>query len=243
MSKKAEEESKREFFCQKDARAEIEKFNKESKSKFHTIKSEIIEVEKTIKRGKRGRPKVGEIPLKEKRYIVKFEPVQDIQTCKSEQDRCGLFVLITTLRDMEKYPDRETLSQYKGQQAVENIFKFIKDPTLVGAYCLKNPERIVAFGYILLMAAQVYTILERIVRKNLENPNEEPVEGLNRQKTKKPTAYAIQYVFSAILVIRVLKKKCEEWALSKELNINQKRILKLAGFDESIYRKSVRMNN
>src|SRR5659263_265206 len=50
-------------------------------------------------------------------------------------------------------------SQYKGQQAVENIFKFIKDPTLVGAYCLKNPERIVAFGYILLMAAQVYTCL------------------------------------------------------------------------------------
>ena len=243
LNKKVEEEIKREFFCEEDARAEIEKFHKENKSKFHTISSEIIEVEKTIKKSKRGRYKKGEIPLKEKRYFVKLEPVQDIQACNCEQERCGLFVLITTLRDIEKYPDREILSQYKGQQSVENIFKFIKDPALVGAYCLKNPERIVAFGYILLMAAQVYTILERVVRKNLENPDEKPVEGLNRQKTKKPTAYAIEYVLSAILVIRILKKKCEEWALSKELNNNQKRILKLAGFDENIYFKTGKVKN
>jgi transposase len=241
--KKAEKESKREFFCEKDARAEIDKFQKENKSKFHTITTEIIEVEKTIKKGMRGRYKKGEIPLKEKRYQVKFEPVQDAIACNRGQERCGLFVLITTLKDMEKYPDREILYQYKGQQAVENIFKFIKDPTLVGAYCLKNPERIVAFGYILLMAAQVYTILERIVRKNLEKPDEGPVEGLNRQKTKKPTAYAIEYVLSAILVIRILKKKCEEWVVSKDLNNNQKRILKLAGFDESIYYKTVKVKN
>ncbi len=243
LIKKVEEESKREFFCEEDARVEIEKFQKENRSKFHTITSEIIEVDKTIKKSKRGRYKKGEIPLTEKRYLVKFKPVQDAIAYNREQERCGLFVLITTLKDMEKYPDREILSQYKGQQAVENIFKFIKDPALVGAYCLKNPERIVAFGYILLMAAQVYTILERIVRKNLEKPDEGPVEGLNRQKTKKPTAYAIEYVLSAILVIRVQKRKCEEWTLSKELNNNQKRILRLAGFDEGVYYKSVRMNN
>lgn len=243
LIKKAEEESKREFFCEEDARAEIEKFQKENQSKFHQISSEIIEVEKAIKKSKRGRYKKGEVPLKEKRYLVKLEPVQDVTTCNREQKKCGLFVLITTLKDMEKYPDREILSQYKGQQSVENIFKFIKDPALVGAYCLKNPERIVAFGYILLMAAQVYTILERVVRKNLKNPDEKPVEGLNRQKTKRPTAYAIEYVLSAILVIRVQKKKWEEWALSKELDNNQKRILKLAGFDEGIYYKSVRLNN
>lgn len=243
LIKKAEEEGKREFFCEEDARAEIDKFQKKNRSKFHTIVSEIIEVEKTIKRNKRGRLKKGEIPPpKEKRFLVKFEPNQDVIACKQEQERCGLFVLITSLKDMEKYPDREILSQYKGQQAVENIFKFIKDPTLVGAYCLKNPERIVAFGYILLMAAQIYTILERVVRKNLENPNEEPVEGLNRQKTKRPTAYAIEYVLSAILVMRVQKKKCEEWILSKELEKNQKRILNLAGFDDRIYCKSVRTN-
>jgi transposase len=59
----------REFFCEEHAKAEIEKFHKDSKSNFHTIKSEIIEVEKTIKRGKRGRYKKDEIPLKEKRNV------------------------------------------------------------------------------------------------------------------------------------------------------------------------------
>ncbi len=89
------------------------------------------------------------------------------------------------------------------------------------------------------MAAQIYTILERVVRKNLEKPDEKPVEGLNRQKTKKPTAYAIEYVLSAILVIKIQKKKYEEWVLSKELDKNQKRILNLAGFDDRIYYRSV----
>ena len=59
LIKKAEKESKREFFCEKDARAEIDKFQKENKSKFHTITTEIIEVEKTIKKGMRGRYKKG----------------------------------------------------------------------------------------------------------------------------------------------------------------------------------------
>jgi hypothetical protein len=44
-------------------------------------------------------------------------------------------------------------------------------------------------------------------------------------------------------VIRVQKKKWEEWTLPKVLNNNQKRILKLAGFDEGIYYKSVSVNN
>ena len=68
------------------------------------------------------------------------------------------------------------------------------------------------------------------------------MKGLNRQKTKRPTAYAIEYVLSAILVMRVQKKKYEEWILSKELDKNQKRMLNLAGFDEKIYCKSVRTN-
>jgi transposase len=243
LEKTTEDITKREFFCEKDAKIEIEKFYKENKLQLHKVTSEIVEVERTVKREKRGRPKTGEIPLKEKKYVIKFESTRDDPAYKREQEKCGIFVLITTLMNMEMYPDREILSQYKGQQAVENIFKFLKDPTLVGAYCLKNPERIVAFGYILLLAAQVYTILERQVRKNLANPDEEPVEGLNNVKTRKPTAYAIKCILSPILIVRVQNKKSDCWSLSKELDKNQIRILKLAGFDESIYYKSMRKKN
>ena len=142
-----------------------------------------------------------------------------------------------------EYLDKEILSQYKGQQSVENIFKFLKDPTFVGAYCLKSPERIVAFGYILLMAAQIYTILERLVRKALSNLDENPIEGLNHIKTRKPTTYAIKHILSPILVIRKQNRKRECWTTSGELNENQKRILKFAGFDEKIYDYSTKIKN
>jgi transposase len=159
------------------------------------------------------------------------------------EEKCGIFVLITTPLNMLTHTDREIHYQYKGQQSAENIFKFLKDPTFVGAYCLKNPERIVAFGYVLLMAAQVYTTLEREVRKSLENIEEEPVEGLNHNKTKKPTGYVIKYILSPILLIRKQNKKSEIWEPSKELSKNQKRILKLAGFDEQIYYESMKTGN
>ena len=174
LGKLTEEIGKREFFCQNDAEIEIKKFEKENKADFHITIPEIIEIEKTIKRNKRGRPKKGEIAVKETRYIIKFESTLDENVYAIEKEKCGLFVLITTLMNINDYPDKEILSQYKGQQSVENIFKFLKDPTFVGAYCLKSPERIVAFGYILLMAAQIYTILERQVRKALDNPDEKP---------------------------------------------------------------------
>ncbi len=243
LEKITEDITKREFFCEKDAKIEIEKFFKKNKPQLHKVTSEIVDVERTVKREKRGRPKTGEVPLKDKKYVIKFDSTRDDPAYKREQEKCGIFVLITTLMNTETYPDREILSQYKGQQAVENIFKFLKDPTLVGAYCLKNPERVVAFGYILLLAAQVYTILERQVRKNLANPDEEPVEGLNNVKTRKPTAYAIKCILGPILIVRLQNKKSDCWRLSKELDKNQKRILRLAGFDESIYHKSMKRKN
>lgn len=113
LDKKTEKISNREFFCDKDAQIEIEKFHKENKSQYHIVTSEIIEVEKTVKRKRRGRPKTGEVPLKEKRYIVKFESTRDDLTYSIEQEKCGIFVLITTLVNTESYPDREILSQYK----------------------------------------------------------------------------------------------------------------------------------
>lgn len=73
--------------------------------------------------------------------------------------------------------------------------------------------------------------------------NQMSLPQINNEKVTKPNSQAIEYVLSAILVIRILKKKCEEWVLSKELNNNQKRILKLAGFDERIYYKTGKVKN
>jgi len=46
-----------------------------------------------------------------------------------ERELCGQYVLITSLKDTEKDPERTILEKYKGQYYVERIFKFIKNPS------------------------------------------------------------------------------------------------------------------
>jgi len=150
-------------------------------------------------------------------------------------DRCGMFVLITTLMDTKKYPARLVLEKYKGQGNVERIFKFIKNPAWIGAFCLKKKERLAALGYVLMMAAVIYTLWERQVRMALTAKHEPPIEGLNRQKTTKPTSYALQTLLSGILILYIIQNEEITIWLSKPLTNNQQRVIELSGFTADIY--------
>lgn len=235
ISIKLEDLQKRPFACKRDAEIETEKFFKKHKVTYHQIDWKIKKKDERMKRKRRGRPKKNETIEYRTNYYLKGDLKKDMDAYQKEHELCGLFVLITTLHDTDKYPSKSILERYKGQGNVERIFKFIKNPTWIGAFCLKKPERLVALGYVLLMAAVVYTIWERRVRKALEPKNVEPIEGLNRIKTKKPTAFALQTVMSRILI---LSQRIDEtlfiW-LPKPLTPNQKRIIELSGFSEDIY--------
>ncbi len=236
INKKSVKLSKKEYFCEKDARQEATKFLDKWAHSLHKLAYKVVEVEKRLKRNGRGRPsKDAHPPQKELRYKLKIDVELNKDFYQRRQQQCGIFILITSLRDEIIYPNRGILEEYKGQQGTERIFKFIKDPTWVGAYCLKDPSRIVAFGYLILMAALVYALLERQVRRSLENPKEPPIEGLDRRKTKKPTSYAIKVILTPILVARIVDPAGEQYLLASILSENQKRVLRLAGFDQSIY--------
>lgn len=235
ISVKLKELLKRPFACKRDAEIETEKFLKKHKITYHQIDWKFKEKEERMKRNKRGRPRKNETIEYRTNYYLKGDLRKDMDAYKIEQELCGLFVLITTLHDKDKYPSKYILERYKGQGNVERIFKFLKNPAWIGAFCLKKPERLVALGYVLLMAAIVYTLWERRVRKALEPEGVEPIEGLNRVKTKKPTAFALQTVMSRILILsQRIDKTLFIW-LPKPLKPNQKRILELSGFNEDIY--------
>lgn len=146
-----------------------------------------------------------------------------------------MFVLISSIRDRQQWSGREILTEYEGHPGVERIFRFLKNPAWVGAFRLKEPKRVAAFGYVVLLAAMVYTLLERQVRLALADPGEEPVEGLNRKLTHRPTSYAIQTALSPILVIGQPEGDHLELRPSGDLSQNRHRLLKLAGFDDSVY--------
>ena len=105
----------------------------------------------------------------------------------------------------------------------------------MGSFCLNKPERIAAFGYVLFISAIIYTLWERRVRMALDNEETEPIDGLNRQKTKRPTSYALEVVLNQILVLsQQTGEKLRIW-LPKPLSRNVQRVIELSGFDVGIY--------
>jgi hypothetical protein len=149
--------------------------------------------------------------------------------------RCGLFVLITTLLDQETYPPATVLAEYQEQHLAERMHSFLKDPLAVGAFCLKKPERIIALGYVLLIAAMVHTLLERQVRQALDDAAQTPIEGLDHRPTRRPTTWAIFTALKTILILAQRTGDTWRFAPARPLNANQKRILTLAGFSPDIY--------
>jgi transposase len=235
VKKRLKKLSKRPFACEKDAKIEIEKFLEKHPLRLHQIQWKIEPREEKVKRKKRGRPKKGESNKVCTNYYLSGSFKDDKKAYDLERELCGQFVLLTTLMDTEKYPAKIILERYKGQGNVERIFRFIKNPSWVGSFCLKKNERIAALGYILLIAAVIYTLWERKVRKSLAKDGVEPIEGLNKQKTKRPTTYALQVVLKPILVLsQRVGDKFRIW-LPKPLTPNKKRVLELSGFTVDIY--------
>ena len=221
--------AKRPFICQKDAEMEAERFKD---LYYYDVDWSIEARGEKVKREKKGRPKKGEVTTQTRYYLCGSLKLNE-KRYVLEQELCGLFVLITSLMDTEEYPAEKILKEYKGQMNVERIFKFIKNPAWVGSFCLKTPERLTALGYLLLMAAVIYTLWERRVRQALKDA--EPIRGLNQKKTRKPTAYALQTVLSAILVLSQISGSSLKIWLPKPLKPNQKRVIELSGFSEDIY--------
>jgi len=60
------------------------------------------------------------------------------------------------------------LKEYKRQHTVENKFKFIKNPVLIGPIYLQKKERLEALTYVVIIALLIYSILERRVRQALK---------------------------------------------------------------------------
>jgi len=233
--KRFEKLSKRPFACKKDAEIEMKNFQKKHSPKFHQIDWKVEVKKEKMKREKRGRPKKNETIRFQTNYYLSGSLRLDDDAYVTERELCGQYVLITSLKDFKKEPAKTILEKYKGQYYVERIFKFIKDPSWVGSFCLNKPERIAALGYVLFIAAIIYTLWERRVRMALDNEDVEPIDGLNRQKTKRPTSYALEVVLNQILVLsQQTGEKLRIW-LPKPLSRNVQRVIELSGFDVDIY--------
>ena len=202
---------------------------------YHQITWTTASYTEPAPRTRPGRPRRDEGRPTVALYRLQGAVTPDPDRIAAARERCGLFVLITTLLDQDTYPPAMLLAEYKEQHLAERMHRFLKDPMAVGAFCLKKPERVIALGYVLLIAAMVHTLLERQVRQALDTVEQPPVEGLDHRPTRRPTTWAIFTALKAILILAQRTGDTWRFAPIRPLTANQKRILTLAGFSPDIY--------
>jgi Transposase len=234
--------SKEGYFCEADAQKAILKFEDKLKLKYHTLKY-TMQVNEQIKKrtGVKGRRKKDEIPKTEKVYTFQYELIEDNDKINQRKEEIGMFVLITNELNEENLSNKELLLEYKDQNSVESTFKVLKSPSYVDAIFLNKPERIEAFGYIMVIAVLLMSLIERRICENLK-PESEEINLLGRRKTFSPTATALFKVFEQIKVVAIPLGPGIQRIIPGGLDENQKRILNLCGLSEEIYLETFSKN-
>ena len=226
-----------DYYCTEDAQVALDKFILRNPLKYHSLIGKIDVEERVLKRSSSGRPRKDEIKEVETRYKIKVKVFEEPIKIDKHKEEAGLFILITNELDTEKIADTAVLTEYKNQSSVENNFKILKDPYFVDEIYLKDPKRVEAFGYILLLALMVYTLIEYQVREALTK-EKEPVIIPGGIKSHKPTARAILELLENIMVVIIkLENGSPIRMIGSGVNNNIKRLLNLAGFSEEIYTK------
>ena len=236
LSKKIEKENNRLlklnkkpalFHCQKDAHDALLATIKSTTFCNVTGHVQVVKIKK--KSNKRGRRPKNAVVEYDTFYKVQYEITKNDTKIKCEQQKAGMFVLITT--DLVKLKDKKILVEYKGQISVEVTFKFLKSPMIVDRLFLKNNFRIEALGYLMLIALMVWTLMEREVRQNIS----EPLIGPGKIKMIKPTAWAIMMMLNSLKTISYNNNNQYLRVFANQPTENQLKCLALLGMSPEKY--------
>lgn len=229
LEKVADQYAKRNFACQPDAEKEIEEFTTKKLPKilYHTVDFEIVQEEK---RG-RGRPKRNQ-PDNEKCYVYRLMLTFEFSEADAAQKlkRNATFVLATNDLDLTA---EQILTEYKTQSSVEKKFQQLKSPHFVNSLYLKDPGRIEALVYLILIAMMVLSVVERVVRREMQ-AEDAIVIGPGKIKMKRPTLRAIVDIFGYALVNRYFYEGQVSRSLLEPLSDSQAKILRYLGIPPSI---------
>ena len=187
---------RREFACEADARKEADLWLEEHP--FHRFKDLSVKVITKKMEKKQGRPRKDE-KLRDV-YLIEANLELDHDKISKIKSKLGRFVLATN--DINLDPDT-LLSYYKGQQAVERGFRFLKDKCFrVAEVYLKKEERIEALAMIMVLILMIYSIAEWMIRKRLCESGE-TIPNQLKKPTQKPTFKWIAFLFMGVAEVTV----------------------------------------
>jgi transposase len=168
------------FACEADARKAADRWLAENS---HFILKDLsISVISKRANGMIGRPKKDEVL--ENGYFVEAGVDRNEEAIAKERSRLGRFVLASNDTGLE---GELMLQHYKGQNAVERGFRFLKDKSFrVAEVYLKKEERIEALSMIMVLSLLVYSIAEWLLRTRLKETGETFLNQLGKP-TQSPT--------------------------------------------------------
>ncbi len=212
---------RREFACEADARKDAELWLAEHS--FHRFEDLSIKLV-TKRNGKlRGRPKKGEELLEV--HFVEAEIGINAEKVAEAKYKLGRFILATN--DLNLDPNT-ILSYYKGQQAVERGFRFLKDKSFrVAEVYLKKEERIEALAMIMVLTLMIYSVAEWMLRKRMHEIGE-TIPNQLKKPTQKPTLKWIVFLFMGVTEVTVWING-ETHQKIANLNDNLVKIIRLFG--------------
>lgn len=197
MTKAKTEQEKIAYACLPDAQAALLRL---AKGKFHRLVGRIEE----IHRYGRGRPKAdGARTLKRISYKLILEIKRIDELIEKAEKEAGCFVLLTNVRcDGDgAIGSKDLLAAYKGQDAVERNFGFLKDDLIVNSLFLKSPARIEALGLVLVLSLMIWRLMERTMRMSLKDKGA-TITGWEKRQTSRPTSFMMTTRFLSVIVLR-----------------------------------------
>lgn len=156
-------------------------------------------------------------------YRLHHSPRQDAIEADSKTD--GVFPLVTNT-GLEA---AEVLRNYKNQPHLEKRFNGLKSVLEVAPVFLKKPERIEAMLFLYIIALMLVALMERRIRKNMEEQEMEALPILPQgMKTKKPTWSNIRFCLNSVVMLSILFDEGEgTQRIVKGLGKQQLQVLKL----------------
>jgi len=226
-TKDARKAVRQEYACAPDAQAALTEFRRAHRDELLRVLGQVHEETVALPR-RPGRPRRGAASPTKLKYRLEISIAPDEEATSRAMLEESCFVVLTTRAQVSG--PREILADYKRQSVVETRFPFLKDPSWAEVYFIKQPHRLEALGYVVLIALLLWCVWERRVRRNLALSGEEPLRDTTGYKKTRPTATVCRHVMKGIKLYRLLDHGQQgPWRLAAPLTVEQQRLFRFSG--------------
>jgi len=165
-------------------------------------------------------------------YQIKWH--RNLSAIEDNALRDGTFPLITNTN----LECDQVLKTYKNQAGLEKRFNTTKSVLGIAPVFLKKTSRIEAIVFLYFVALMIISLIERAIRKNMENESIDSLPILpQKMKTTRPTWNNLRYLFRNVHIVEIfVKDRLVHKSLNGLHNIHLK-VLRLIDVPPIVYQK------